>query len=35
LNKTLQKKYLDCHVHNQEGMLYLSDHYPVEVTIDP
>jgi endonuclease/exonuclease/phosphatase family metal-dependent hydrolase len=34
LNKTLWNKYLDCQVHNQDGMLDLSDHYPVEVTID-
>jgi endonuclease/exonuclease/phosphatase family metal-dependent hydrolase len=34
LNKMPWKKYIDCKVHNQDGMLDLSDHYPVEVTID-
>jgi len=34
LNKKLYTKINDCKVHNQEGMLDLSDHYPVELTLD-
>jgi endonuclease/exonuclease/phosphatase family metal-dependent hydrolase len=34
LNKNLYSKLLSCSVHNEEGMLNLSDHFPVEIILD-
>jgi len=34
LNKKLYAKIGDCKVNNQEGMLELSDHFPIELTLD-